>query len=301
LGYLWASQPLTCFSNFLSIFRFRNSDLHDRIDNLHDRIGDLHYRICDLHDRISDLHDRISDLHDRISDLHYRIGNLHYRIGDLHYRISDLHYRISDLHYRIGNLHDRIRDLHYRISDLHYRIDNIQRALNNIFQARIPLLIKEGYLPLEKNSTRETTKSNEMNFRQQYDTKNINWDEVVNILQLVGMGYRTSEVHERAFNNSHSVVFIFADETLVGFGRAISDREYQAAIYDVAVLPIYQGQGIGKMIIQTIVNKTPQCNFILYASPGKEQFYEKEGFRRMKTGMALFANKEHMQERGFTE
>jgi len=140
-----------------------------------------------------------------------------------------------------------------------------------------------------------------MNFRQQYDTQNINWDEVVNILQLVGMGYRTSEVHERAFNNSHSVVFIFADETLVGFGRAISDGEYQAAIYDVAVLPTYQGQGIGKMIIQNIVSKTPQCNFILYASPGKEQFYEKDGFRRMKTGMALFVNKKSMQERGFTE
>jgi ribosomal protein S18 acetylase RimI-like enzyme len=140
-----------------------------------------------------------------------------------------------------------------------------------------------------------------MNFRQQFDTKDINWDEVVNILQLVGMGYRTSEVHERAFNNSYTVVFVFDGETLVGFGRAISDGEYQAAIYDVAVLPAYQGQGIGKMIIQNIVSKTPGCNFILYASPGKEQFYEKENFRRMKTGMALFVNKEIMQEKGFTE
>jgi GNAT superfamily N-acetyltransferase len=139
-----------------------------------------------------------------------------------------------------------------------------------------------------------------MNIRLQLDTTNINWDTVVDTLQKVGMAYYTNEIHKRAFNNSHSVVFVFDEENLIGFGRAISDGEYQAAIYDVAVLPGYQGKGIGKMIVQAIVKNTPGCNFILYASPGKEQFYEKENFRRMKTGMALFTNGERMQANGFT-
>jgi len=39
----------------------------------------------------------------------------------------------------------------------------------------------------------------------------------------------------------------------------------------------------------------------LYASPGKEGFYEKQGFRKMKTGMACFIHREAMSERGFTE
>ena len=43
------------------------------------------------------------------------------------------------------------------------------------------------------------------------------------------------------------------------------------------------------------------CNFILYASIGKEPFYEKEKYRKMKTGMALFQNMEKMKEKGFTE
>ncbi len=140
-----------------------------------------------------------------------------------------------------------------------------------------------------------------MNLRLQLDTKNINWDLVVETLQKVGMAYYSGEVHMRAFMNSRTVVFVFDEEALIGFGRAISDGEYQAAIYDVAVHPDYQGKGIGRLIIQTIVEKNPTCNFILYASPGKERFYEKEDFKRMKTGMALFLNSERMREKGFTE
>ena len=140
-----------------------------------------------------------------------------------------------------------------------------------------------------------------MNLRIQLDTTNINWDLVVDILQKVDMGYHTAEIHLRAFNNSNTVVFVFDEKNLIGFGRALSDGEYQAAIYDVAVLPSYQGKGIGKKIVQTIIENNPNCNFILYASPGKEKFYEKEDFKRMKTGMALFVNAEKMKSKGFTE
>ena len=76
---------------------------------------------------------------------------------------------------------------------------------------------------------------------------------------------------------------------------------YQAAIYDVAVLPEYQKRGIGKLIIHKIVESLPGCNFILYASPGKEDFYKKLDFRKMKTGMALFGNAEAMVRKGMVE
>ncbi|MPN38554.1 hypothetical protein SDC9_186078 [bioreactor metagenome] len=69
----------------------------------------------------------------------------------------------------------------------------------------------------------------------------------------------------------------------------------------MAVIPEYQGKGIGKIIVDTILKTIPQCNVILYAAPGKDAFYEKLGFRRMKTGMALFLNSERMQEKGFTD
>ncbi len=140
-----------------------------------------------------------------------------------------------------------------------------------------------------------------MNFRVQHDCLNIDWNYVSETLKRVGMAYFEAEIHKKAFENSHTVVFVFDNDTLVGFGRAISDGAYQAAIYDIAVLPEYQGKGIGKIVIDNIIKGLPQCNFILYASPSKEVFYEKMNFKKMKTGMALFLNQKKMQEKGFTE
>lgn len=135
----------------------------------------------------------------------------------------------------------------------------------------------------------------------QRNCDDINWDLVPKILEQVGMGFHEVSTHRKAFENSSSVVFIFDGTDLVGFGRAISDGAYQAAIYDVAVIAEYQGQGIGKLIIENIVKSLPGFNFILYASAGKEQFYKKLNFRKLKTGMGLFVNAERMAIKGIIE
>jgi predicted N-acetyltransferase YhbS len=63
----------------------------------------------------------------------------------------------------------------------------------------------------------------------------------------------------------------------------------------------FQGKGIGTTIMKTILPRISHCNVILYASPGKEGFYQTHGFRKMKTGMAHFKKGVAMKERGFTE
>ena len=140
-----------------------------------------------------------------------------------------------------------------------------------------------------------------MNLTYQTNSEGIDWQKVPEILRAVGMNFHTPEIHQQAFTASASVVFVFDSETLIGIGRAISDGVLQAALYDIAVLPPYQAKGIGKKIVQLIVDSLPGCTYILYASPGKEPFYRKLNFRLMKTGMALFRNPEHMQQRGFTD
>jgi ribosomal protein S18 acetylase RimI-like enzyme len=109
------------------------------------------------------------------------------------------------------------------------------------------------------------------------------------------------DVHKRAFEASHTTVFVYCCGRLIGFGRALSDDAYQAAVYDVAVEPEFQGRGIGSKIMRSILARIPQCNVVLYAVPGKEEFYRSFGLRTMKTGMALFKKAELMKERGFTE
>ncbi|WP_399326795.1 GNAT family N-acetyltransferase [Tissierella sp.] len=69
----------------------------------------------------------------------------------------------------------------------------------------------------------------------------------------------------------------------------------------MAVSSEYQGKSIGRIIIEKILEGLPNCNCILYASPGKETFYEKFNFRKMKTGMALFNNPDKMKDKGFVQ
>jgi ribosomal protein S18 acetylase RimI-like enzyme len=135
----------------------------------------------------------------------------------------------------------------------------------------------------------------------QLDCADVNWQFVAETLKRVGMAYAEPAEHKKSFENSEVAVFIRHEGQMIGFGRAISDGVFQAAIYDIAILPEYQFHGIGALIIRTIMEKLSNCNFILYAAPGKEGFYQTLGFRKMKTGMALFRHAERMKERGFTE
>lgn len=134
-----------------------------------------------------------------------------------------------------------------------------------------------------------------------HDCAGVDWREVAALLRSVGMGVYTPEQHQKAFEASYATVFVYHDGRLVGFGRAIADGVYQAALYDCAVATDHQGQGIGRKIVERLLAQVEGCNVILYASPGKEGFYERHGFRRMKTGMALFKKSDVMQERGFIE
>jgi len=140
-----------------------------------------------------------------------------------------------------------------------------------------------------------------MNLRVTFDCSDVDWSTVSSILKRVGMAYCEPGVHRKAFENSHTSVFVYDSDQLVGFGRAISDDAYQAAVYDMAVAPEYQRQGIGTTIMEHILNRVRHCNVILYAAVGKEPFYEKMALRRMKTGMALFKEAAEMQKKGFTD
>ena len=133
------------------------------------------------------------------------------------------------------------------------------------------------------------------------DCAEVDWSVISETLKRVGMAYYEPDVHRKAFEASHTTVFVYQAGRLIGFGRSISDGAYQAAIYDCAVLPEFQGKGIGKIILKSILSRISNCNVILYATPGKEGFYQKLGFRKMKTGMAHFKKSESMKERGFTE
>jgi len=128
-----------------------------------------------------------------------------------------------------------------------------------------------------------------MTIRLLTDGRDVNWAEAAEVFRLAPLGRREPEKLRKAFLSSAISVYAYDAGTLVGLGRALSDGEYQAAIFDVVVLPAYQGKGIGRSIVAKIEATLRVPNVILYAVPGMERFYAELGYRRMKTAMAKLA------------
>lgn len=135
----------------------------------------------------------------------------------------------------------------------------------------------------------------------QKNTEGIDWKEIKSLLQRTDMTTYDVDLHKKAFENSAKVVFIFHGDILIGCGRLLSDFAYQSVIYDVAVDGASQGKGIGKKIVNLLMEGEEDKNIILYATPGKEQFYHKFGFKTAKTGMCRFIDIESALEKGFID
>ena len=138
--------------------------------------------------------------------------------------------------------------------------------------------------------------------RIQTDCENINWNELVNLIKETGLNHYTPDSHRAAFTNSYKVVFLFdEDSALAGCGRMISDGVRQGGIFDIVVKPAYQGRGLGRLIMDTLLKNTEKFNVYLYANTGKEKFYEKFAFAKPKTAMMRFADPENARKKGFID
>ncbi|MBI4395673.1 MAG: GNAT family N-acetyltransferase [Elusimicrobia bacterium] len=133
------------------------------------------------------------------------------------------------------------------------------------------------------------------------DVEKVSWDDLARVVELAPLGKKDPKKLELAFRNSLVRCFAYHEGRLIGAGRAVSDGVWRAAIYDVVVLPEYQGKGIGTQIMGRIVQEANVDVIMLFAAPGKETFYSKLGFRKMKTAMAIMSNPELRREKGFIE
>ena len=110
-----------------------------------------------------------------------------------------------------------------------------------------------------------------MNIEVAYECKTIDWKKIPEILKSVGMGHHSPELHKKAFEASFCAVFLYDNKELVGFGRALSDGAYQAALYDCAVMEAYQGQGLGSLIVKEILAEDTklQCHIVCGCRKGR--------------------------------
>ncbi len=64
---------------------------------------------------------------------------------------------------------------------------------------------------------------------------------------------------------------------------------FNAAIYDVVVKKTYQQKGISRKMIEILLEDLKQISCIhLISTTGNEELYRKLGFKKLKTGMAIY-------------
>lgn len=135
-----------------------------------------------------------------------------------------------------------------------------------------------------------------------YSTENINWEELVNLYRIAPLGEKQAADLEVVFANSRYKCFVFDGEKLIGAGRALADGRDCSYIADIAVHPEKQGLGIGREIVLRLMQLSEgHKKIILYSAVGKENFYIKLGFKRMTTGMAIWANQAQAIQSGLLE
>ncbi|NHZ92653.1 GNAT family N-acetyltransferase [Massilia sp. CCM 8733] len=126
----------------------------------------------------------------------------------------------------------------------------------------------------------------------------IDWEEL-SALYKIALGDKPAAELAIVFGNSRYCCFVRAQGRIVGAGRALADGVDTSYLCDIAVLPEYQGTGLGKQIVARLVALSHgHKKILLYAVPGKEPFYRRFGFKRMTTAMALFDNEPLARERG---
>jgi ribosomal protein S18 acetylase RimI-like enzyme len=103
---------------------------------------------------------------------------------------------------------------------------------------------------------------------------------------------RKPEDMHRAISHSNPVITAWDGEALIGFARATSDGVYRATIWDVVVNPDYQGAGIGRKLVQTILAH-PHVNRVervYLMTTNQQKFYERIGFEENRSTTMVLHN-----------
>lgn len=81
------------------------------------------------------------------------------------------------------------------------------------------------------------------------------------------------------FINSTLVISAWMDERLVGAVRVLSDKMFRSVIYDLLVLPEYQGRGIGRELLKRCIEHFPDSEWLVQTKKRISGYYEKNGFK----------------------
>lgn len=117
-------------------------------------------------------------------------------------------------------------------------------------------------------------------------TDDITAEEYMELRDKVGWMQFPLEEAEICVRKAYMVLCVRDDDKAIGVVRLLWDGGYIAFLSDVIVIPEYQGQGIGRALVEACIRKLKddmppgfKVKLTLNSAKGKEAFYKKFGFR----------------------
>ncbi len=116
--------------------------------------------------------------------------------------------------------------------------------------------------------------------------EDISFIEINELTESVGWGknfYPTKDRWEKTLTDSAYIAYIRQSDKLICFGRIVEDGQ-TCMFYDICVHPDYQKQSIGSLLMNHLINKIKNKNYIsigLFVWSGNataSDFYKKFGF-----------------------
>ena len=123
--------------------------------------------------------------------------------------------------------------------------------------------------------------------------KDLPVDQLHRIFKLVGWsdGSETPEMIENynvPFINFTLVISTWENNKLIGFVRVLSDKMFRSIIYDLAVDPEYQNNGIGSELVKKCIEHFPNSEWLVGTTDYIAGFYEKIGFEILGKNGSVF-------------
>nr|YP_009393216.1 hypothetical protein [Symphyocladiella dendroidea]ARW61778.1 hypothetical protein [Symphyocladiella dendroidea] len=140
-------------------------------------------------------------------------------------------------------------------------------------------------LKLDKKESLLIKENNKRNNIYLTINQNINLSDLERLCDSVGWVRRPLKKVKIALDNSFLIVSIFYyqqnKKKLIGFARVTSDGSFNATIWDVAIDPEFQGQGLGKALMNEVIKQLRNYDIstiTLFADPEVVKFYRHIGF-----------------------
>ncbi|MGB3455485.1 MAG: GNAT family N-acetyltransferase [Litorimonas sp.] len=99
----------------------------------------------------------------------------------------------------------------------------------------------------------------------------------------MGWGEISQDVAKAALEGSLHTASLYVADELIAFGRVIGDGALNFYIQDVMVAPDYRGQGLGRRVMQALLDDVSEsapagATVGLMSAKGKDAFYTAFGF-----------------------